>query len=134
MEWRTPVPMSKQASGRIRLSAEEIYAHELSALSAGDKLVRPANWRLSPKAIVTYILGGKAADGTPISAKYVGNRRMIETAVATLATDRALLLLGLPGTAKSWVSEHLAAAVTGSSQLLVQCTAGTDENQIRYGW
>ena len=84
MEWRTTAPMSKQASGRIRLSAEEIYAHELSALAAGDKLARPANWRLSPKAIVTYILGGKAADGTPISAKYVGNRRLIETAVATL--------------------------------------------------
>ena len=53
--------MSKQASGRIRLSAEEIYAQELSALVAGDKFARPANWRLSPKAIVTYILGGKAA-------------------------------------------------------------------------
>ena len=59
---------------------------------------------------------------------------MIETAIATLATDRALLLLGVPGTAKSWVSEHLAAAISGSSQRLVQCTAGTDENQIRYGW
>jgi MoxR-like ATPase len=69
-----------------------------------------------------------------ISAKYVGNRRLIETAVATRATDRALLLLGLPGTAKSWVSEHLAAAVSSSSQRLIQCTAGTDENQIRYGW
>ena len=67
MEWRTTAPMSKQASGRIRLSAEEIYAHELSALAAGDKLARPANWRLSPKAIVTYILGGKAADGTPLA-------------------------------------------------------------------
>ena len=31
--------------------------------------------------------------------------------MATLATDRALLLLGVPGTAKTWVSEHLAAAV-----------------------
>jgi hypothetical protein len=60
MEWRTTVPMSKQASGRIRLSAEEIYAQELSALVAGDKFARPANWRLSPKAIVTYILGGIA--------------------------------------------------------------------------
>ncbi len=79
-------------------------------------------------------MGGKAKDGTPISAKYIGNKRLIETAVATLATDRALLLLGLPGTAKSWVSEHLAAAISGSSQRIIQCTAGTDENQIRYGW
>jgi MoxR-like ATPase len=139
MEWRRTARMTKQASSqqasnRIRLSAEEVYAHELSALAAGDKLVRPANWLLSPKAVVTYILGGKAADGTAISAKYIGNRRLIETAVATLATDRALLLLGLPGTAKSWVSEHLAAAISGSSQRMIQCTAGTDENHIRYGW
>ena len=119
---------------QLRHSAEEIYAGELAALAKGDDRQRPANWKLSPQAVVTYLLGGKAADGTPISAKYVGNRRLIETAVATLATDRALLLLGLPGTAKSWVSEHLAAAVSGSSQRLIQCTAGTDENQIRYGW
>src|SRR5262249_13966174 len=78
--------------------------------------------------------GGKAADGTPISPKYVGDKRLIETAVATLATDRALLLLGVPGTAKSWVSEHLSAAISGDSTLVVQCTAGTDENQVRYGW
>jgi MoxR-like ATPase len=89
---------------------------------------------MSPQAVVTYLLGGKAPDGTPISTKYVGNRRLIETAVATLATDRALLLLGVPGTAKSWVSEHLAAAICGDSQQLIQCTAGTDETQIRYGW
>jgi MoxR-like ATPase len=79
-------------------------------------------------------MGGTAADGTVITPKYVGDRRLIETAVATLATDRALLLLGVPGTAKSWVSEHLAAAVTGDSTLVIQCTAGTDENQVRYGW
>jgi MoxR-like ATPase len=119
---------------KLRQSAEEIYADELKALSLGDDRPRPANWRLTPQAVVTYILGGKAADGSAISAKYVGNRRLIETAVATLATDRALLLLGLPGTAKSWVSEHLAAAISGSSQRMIQCTAGTDENQIRYGW
>src|SRR6516162_4973171 len=127
-------PMSKKASDRIRTSAEEVYAQELSALAAGDGRQRPPNWRLSPQSVVTYLLGGKAADGTAISPKYIGNRRLIETAVATLATDRALLLLGLPGTAKSWVSEHLAAAISGSSQRMIQCTAGTDENHIRYGW
>ena len=77
---------------------------------------------------------GGSVNGTTISPKYVGDRRLVETAVATLATDRALLLLGVPGTAKSWVSEHLAAAISGDSGLVIQCTAGTDENQIRYGW
>jgi MoxR-like ATPase len=119
---------------QLRHNAEDIFAGELAALAKGDDRARPENWKLSPQAVVTYLLGGKAKDGTAISAKYVGNRRLIETAVATLATDRALLLLGLPGTAKSWVSEHLAAAISGSSQRLIQCTAGTDENQIRYGW
>src|SRR5258708_4435194 len=89
---------------------------------------------VSPPPAVPYLRAGKASDGTAIAAKYVGNRGLIETAVATLATDRALLLLGVPGTAKSWVSEHLSAAVSGSSRRLIQCTAGTDEAQIRYGW
>jgi MoxR-like ATPase len=117
----------------IRSSAEDQYAEELAALAREDERLRPPNWKLSPQAVVTYLLGGKTRGGT-ISAKYVGNRRLIETAVATLATDRALLLLGVPGTAKSWVSEHLAAAISGSSRRLIQCTAGTDEMQIRYGW
>jgi MoxR-like ATPase len=119
---------------RLRIPAEQAFAGELAALGRDDGKPRPTGWKLSPQAVVTYLLGGSAPDGTPISAKYVGNRRLIETAVATLATDRALLLLGLPGTAKSWVSEHLAAAVSGSSQRLIQCTAGTDETQVRYGW
>jgi MoxR-like ATPase len=123
-----------ETNDKLRLGAEQIYAGELKALAEGDSRPRPENWRMSPRAVVTYLLGGEAPDGTVISAKYVGNRRLIETAVATLATDRALLLLGLPGTAKSWVSEHLAAAISGSSQRMIQCTAGTDENQIRYGW
>lgn len=117
-----------------RPPAEQVFAHELAALKAGDRAERPEGWVLSPKAVVTYILGGKAADGTVISPKYIGARRLIETAVATLATDRALLLLGVPGTAKSWVSEHLAAGIAGDSTMVVQCTSGTDENQIRYGW
>jgi MoxR-like ATPase len=118
----------------LRQSAEDIFAEELAALEKADKRERPSNWKLSPQAVVSYVMGGKGPDGAVIAPKYVGNRRLIETAVATLATDRALLLLGVPGTAKSWVSEHLAAAISGSSRRLIQCTAGTDENQIRYGW
>jgi MoxR-like ATPase len=89
---------------------------------------------MSPWAVVTYLLGGRLDDGTEITPKYIGQRRLVELAVSTLATDRALLLLGVPGTAKTWVSEHLAAAITGDSTLLVQGTAGTPEEAIRYGW
>ena len=118
----------------LRPHAEQAYAAELAALAADDDQARPPSGRLSPSAVVTYLLGGRLADGTVISPKYIGPRRLIEVAVATLATDRALLLLGLPGTAKTWVSEHLAAAVSGDSTLLVQGTSGTAEEAIRYGW
>jgi MoxR-like ATPase len=118
----------------IRLHAEDAYAHELAALALHDDRPRPANWRLSPWAVVHYLLGGPLPDGTAIEPKYYGQRRLIEIAVATLATDRALLLLGVPGTAKTWVSEHLAAAISGDSTLLIQGTAGMNEEVLRYGW
>lgn len=118
----------------LRPHAEQQYAAELAALAAADDRERPPSWRLSPWAVVTYLLGGELADGTVITPKYVGRRRLVEIAVATLATDRALLLLGVPGTAKTWVSEHLAAAISGDSTLLVQGTAGAGEEQLRYGW
>jgi len=121
-------------SNVMRQPAEVIYQAELEALIKEDIGSKPLNWQLSPQAVVTYLIGGKTPSGYEISAKYIGKRRLIETAVATLATDRALLLLGVPGTAKSWVSEHLAAGISGNSTQIIQCTAGTDENQIRYGW
>lgn len=120
--------------GKLRLHAEQQFAAELAALAAVDDRQRPPNWKLSPWAIKTYLLGGTLASGFEITPKYVGNERLIEIAVATLATDRALLLFGVPGTAKSWVSEHLSAALCGTSTLLVQGTAGTDESALRYGW
>ncbi|MFC9663465.1 AAA family ATPase [Nocardia sp. NPDC127606] len=118
----------------LRPHAEQAFADELAALARVDDRVRPPSWKLSPWAVVTYILGGTLDDGTVITPKYVGPRRLMEVAVATLATDRALLLLGVPGTAKTWVSEHLSAAISGESTLLVQGTSGTAEEAIRYGW
>ena len=118
----------------LRQHAETQFASELSALAEIDTRHRPPNWKLSPWAVSTYLLGGELENGITISAKYVGNQRLIEIAIATLATDRALLLYGVPGTGKSWGSEHLAAAISGDSTLLIQGTAGTSEEAIRYGW
>ncbi|HEX6357892.1 AAA family ATPase [Actinophytocola sp.] len=118
----------------LRAHAEQQHADELAVLAKTDDRPRPPNWKLSPWAVATYVLGGEAPDGTPISPKYLGSRRLIEVAIATLATDRALLLLGVPGTAKTWLSEHLAAAISGDSTQLVQGTSGTAEESIRYGW
>ncbi|HST87200.1 MAG TPA: AAA family ATPase [Ktedonobacterales bacterium] len=118
----------------LRQHAEQQYAEELAALARHDERQRPPNWKLSPWAVRTYLLGGTLPDGFVVTPKYIGNARLIEIAIATLATDRALLLYGVPGTAKSYVSEHIAAAVAGDSTLLIQGTAGTDEAAIRYGW
>lgn len=126
--------MGKQKQNILRPHAENTYAKELKALSKDDKNTRPPAWQLSPQAVVTYLLGGTLADGTVIETKYFGQRRLIEVAVATLLTDRALLLTGIPGTAKTWVSEHLAAAISGDSTLLIQGTAGISEEALRYGW
>jgi len=121
-------------SAVLREHAEEQFAEELNELAKSDTRARPPNWKLSPWAVATYLLGGELENGFRVTPKYIGSRRVVETAVATLATDRALLLLGVPGTAKTWVSEHLAAAVSGDSTLVVQGTAGTGEEAIRYGW
>ena len=118
----------------LRQHAEQLFAEELEALTQADTHPVPTGWNLSPWAVVTYLMGGTLPNGFKVSPKYIGNKRLMEIAVATLTTDRALLLYGLPGTAKSWVAEHLAAAVSGNSTLLIQGTAGTSEEAIRYGW
>ena len=118
----------------LRPHAEDAFAEELHELGKFDTKPRPHNWNLSPWAVVTYLMGGKLENGFEIEPKYFGSRRLMEIAVATLATDRALLLIGIPGTGKTWVSEHLAAAVSGDSKLLVQGTAGMSEDSMRYSW
>ena len=118
----------------LRKHAEQEYAEELELLDKVDQRTRPQNWKLSPWAVSKYLLGTELDSGFHVSPKYIGNPRLIEIAIATLATDRALLLLGVPGTAKTWVSEHLSAAISRDSTMVVQGTAGTAEEAIRYGW
>lgn len=118
----------------LRQTAEAQFGEEIEEIKKQDKHQIPVNWQMSPHAVVKYLIGGKLPNGYFISPKYIGNQRLIEIAVATLTTDRALLLYGLPGTAKSWVSEHITAAITGNSGLVVQGTAGTSEESVRYGW
>src|SRR5436305_5789934 len=120
--------------------AEHAYAEQLAFLAAYDDGARPPGWRLTPRAVVTFIAGSdgrelKAGkDKRVIEAKFVGDRSLVERCVVTLAGERGLLLVGAPGTAKSMLSELLAAAVCGTSELVVQGTAGTTEDQLRYGW
>lgn len=118
----------------LREHAEKAFHLELEELAKFDDRPRPPNWKLSPWTVADYILGCTLPNGFIVTPKYIGKRSIIEVAVATLATDRALLLLGVPGTAKTWLSEHLAAATSADSTLLVQGTSGTSEETLRYGW
>ncbi len=118
-----------------RLPAERLHADELDALTADDRHPRPPGWRLSAQAVRRFILGGAAdANGPACRQKIFGNDLAVERAIVTLAGQRGLLLVGEPGTAKSLLSELLAAAISGSSTHTVQGSAGTAEEQIRYGW
>src|SRR5215469_1551651 len=142
----TPTLAAGARAGRQVLSAEERYADELAFLAAHDDGPRPPGWALTPRAVVTFICGsgGEALklpephaplpDKLAIPTKFVGERALVERCVVTLAGERGLLLVGEPGTAKSMLSELLSAAVCGTSQLVVQGTAGTTEDQLRYGW
>lgn len=122
-------------SKKIQRPISEVeFSEELKRLKKSDPHAKPGNWKLSPKRVVDFIVGTELEDGTVISPKYIGNRSLIELAVATLTTERALLLSGVPGTAKTWVSELLAASISGNSRLLVQGTAGTHEEKLLYGW
>lgn len=115
-----------------RPSAEVLYADELRALTERDaKAAKPEGWRMSPRSVISFVLGD---DKLGCSAKFVGGRAMLERCVVALATNRGLMLIGEPGTAKSYLSELLAAAVSGDSTLTIQGSAGTTEDAIKYSW
>jgi MoxR-like ATPase len=114
-----------------RPPAEVLHAQELARLATTDSDPRPPGWKLSPRAVRTFILGDAKKD---ISQKFVGNPSLVDRAMVGLATQRAVLLVGEPGTAKSLLSELLAAAISGRSTLTVQGSAATTEDQIKYGW
>ncbi len=109
---------------------ETRWADELARL-AEEPGARPPGWKMTPAAVVSFIVGN---DRLKITRKFVGDVSLIERCVITLAGERALLLVGEPGTAKSMLSELLSVAICGTSGLTVQGSAGTTEDQLRYGW
>ncbi len=131
-----------QNSEVLRLPAEVTFADQLEALRQNEADKPPSSWKLSPRSVLTYIIGGKTLEATiggkkqkiEITRKFFGDTAIVERSIVTLASDRALLLVGDPGTGKSWLSEHLAAAICGNSTLTIQGTAGTTEEHIKYSW
>jgi MoxR-like ATPase len=135
-------PQKPEAGDVLRQPAEVLHADQLEALKQNDEETPPPSWRLSPRSVLNYITGGKSlkakingkAVDVPITRKFFGDDGIVERSIVTLASERSLLLIGEPGTGKSWLSEHLAAAICGNSTLTIQGTAGTTEEHIKYSW
>ena len=139
----TKIERAAAPPAMLRPPAEAVYAEQLAALSASDKGARPAGWRLSPRAVRQFIVGADTPIAhtyqgtkkkTPITQKFYGDDALVERCIVTLLGNRGLLLVGEPGTAKSMLSELLAAAISGTSLLTIQGTAGTTDDQIKYSW
>lgn len=115
----------------LRAPAEQVYSKELSRLQAEDSGARPPGWRLSPRSVRSFVLGDAKLG---VTRKFYGDDALIDRCIVTLMSSRALLLVGEPGTAKSMLSELLAAAISGASTVTIQGTAGTTEDQIKHSW
>lgn len=127
-----PLPSDVKSPVLQRPSAEVLYAEELAALEASSaQQPRPPGWRLTPRAVLQFVMGDP---GNGVAPKFVGRRAFLERCIVSLATNRGLMLIGEPGTAKSHLSELLAAAISGDSSLTIQGSAGTTEDNIRYSW
>ncbi len=104
---------------------------ELDALVSNDAGPKPDGWRLTPRAVRSFILGDKRLG---VGQKFFGDDPLVDRCLVTLMGNRGLLMVGEPGTAKSMLSELFAAAISGDSTLTAQGTAGSTEDQILYSW
>lgn len=114
-----------------RPAAEDAFRDELERLRKWDTGHVPPGWLLSPFAVEHFILGNEKLG---FERKFVAPRELVSRVIVSLLTNRGVMLIGEPGTAKSWLSELLACAVSGHSKLTIQGGAITHYRQLLYDW
>ena len=61
----------------LRLPAELLYKNEIDALIENETNPVPDGWQMSPKSVLTYIMGGKSGK-VNITPKYMGDKKIVE--------------------------------------------------------
>src|ERR1700685_699035 len=106
----------RETDSVLRAPAEQVCAAELAKLAAADSGPRPPGWRLSPRAVRSFVVGDAKLG---IRRKFYGDDPLIDRCIVTLMSNRVLLIVGEPGTAKSMLSELFTAAISGDSTCTV---------------
>ncbi|MBD2858240.1 AAA family ATPase [Spongiibacter sp. KMU-158] len=114
-----------------RPSAEVLFQEELAKLKAQDKTAAPPGWQLSPLMVEKFVLGCPELN---IERKLVAPQELVTRIIIAMATNQGVMLIGEPGTAKSWLSELLSTAISGDSSLTVQGGAISHYQQLLYDW
>lgn len=115
----------------LREPAEVAYAAELERLATAYPGEKPPGWKLTPRAVRAFVIGDEKHQ---VTRKFYGDDALVDRCVVTLMSNRGLLLVGEPGTAKSMLSELFTAAISGDSTCTIQGSSGTTEDQIGYSW
>jgi MoxR-like ATPase len=123
--------MKKAPKNAQRLPVEIVDADELARLRESDRDPKPPGWKLSPRGVEKFILGNVDESITP---KFVAPREIVTRIIISLATQRGVMLVGQPGTAKSWLSELICASISDDSTLIVQGGAVESVAQLLYSW
>ncbi len=84
----------------LRQPAEVLFADQLEALRQNKTDTAPHSWKLAPRSVLAYIIGGKTLDATiggkkqkvEITRKFFGDTAIVERAIVTLASDRVCCL------------------------------------------
>lgn len=121
----------KQQENAQRLPAERRYLEQLVRIAEEDSHPVPPGWRMSPLAVERFIVGDPQQG---IERKFVAEPGVVQRIVISLCSNRGCFMVGEPGTAKSWLSELLAAAICGDSTIVAQGTGISDTRQLLYGW